>query len=235
MKILAFDTSTPSGSVALLHEDRLRGEIGIESTSSHSLRLLRLVHFLLEEFSLSIEEIDAYALCAGPGSFTGIRVGLSTGKALARASGKPVATVSSLQALALKVEERGYSPVAAMIDARKGEVFAALYEGNDIPKALVPEGAYRPEDFLSLLPPRDKIYFIGSGASLYQKKIISWRKEGVVFVPRSFFIAYEVGLLGWHSLKKGLGLRPEEVEPIYYRPSQAEEKSQSAPRKERSF
>ena len=236
MKILAFDTTSVYGSAAVLEADQLLGEVCLAGLSSHSVRLLRQVDFLLQQFSLSIQDIEAYAVAAGPGSFTGIRVGLSTVKALARASGKPVAPVSALRALAYKIRENTEQPLAAMIDAKKAEVFAALYkvsQGNWV--ELIAEGAYRPLDFLALLPQKGKVWFIGSGVEAYKKEIQAVFGGRALLASRSFFLAAEVGVLGWQLLQQGKGLKADEVEPIYYRPSQAEEKRLSVGKEKKTL
>ena len=102
MRILAVDTTTPSGSVAVLEDKRLLAEIGVESASTHSVRLFSSVSALLDALHLNILEIDGFAVTPGPGSFTGIRIGLSAIKSFALASGKPIAAVSSLKAMAWK-------------------------------------------------------------------------------------------------------------------------------------
>jgi tRNA threonylcarbamoyladenosine biosynthesis protein TsaB len=225
MKILALDTTSPQGSVALLEDNELLGEITLAGAGTPSQYLLKGVDFLLHQFSLTIKDMEGYAVAAGPGSFTGIRVGLSTVKALGLASGKPIAPISGLKALAYKVISAEGSPVAVMMDARKGEVFAALMDKSENGGLieLVSEGAYRPQDFLDLLP-KKKVYFIGSGVKVYYQRVINTLAERAILSRRSLFMAYEVGLLGWLKLKEGKGLSPEKVEPIYYRPSQAEEK-----------
>lgn len=131
MRILAFDTTTMSGSVALLDGTRLIGEVSSEAGLSHSERLLASVDFLLKKNGLKIEDMDGFALAAGPGSFTGIRIGLSTVKAFAFASGKPVASVSGLEALAWKLRDGPARLAAPAVDAKKGEIYAALFEAGE--------------------------------------------------------------------------------------------------------
>ncbi len=226
MKILAFDTTSPQGSLALLEDNELLGEITLAGAKSPSFYLLKSIDFLLNLFSLAINEIEGYAVAAGPGSFTGIRVGLSSVKALALASGRPIAPISALKALAYKVISTEGSPVAVMMDAKKGEVFAAFFEGKNCEelREIVPEGAYKPQEFLNFLPNGKKIYLIGSGTKVYYQKIMNILGERAVLSRRSLFIAHEIGLLGWAVLKAGKGQDPDKVEPLYYRPSQAEEK-----------
>ena len=155
MLLIALDTTTPSGSVALLEDDRVLGEIGIESSSTHSTRLLLSVDFLLKTQGVTMGDIDGFAVTPGPGSFTGLRIGLSTIKAFSFATGKPVARVSSLLALAYKHIDGGEGLIGPMLDAKKGEIYAALYSraGGEL-KEIIPQGAYAPEEFLKRLPRR---------------------------------------------------------------------------------
>jgi tRNA threonylcarbamoyladenosine biosynthesis protein TsaB len=222
--ILAVDTTSFAGSVALLKEKELAGEINSESFLTHSERLLPAVDLLLRSKGLKIKDIDGYALAVGPGSFTGIRIGMSTVKALALVTGKPVAPVSNLKALAMKMKNPYSRLLCPMIDAKKEEIYAALYEKNgpDL-KEIIPQGCVRPDQFLSGLPSNRLIHFIGSGCRAYKKKIFDYLKDKARFSSRSLFTAYEVGLLG-HDLfmqKKGIDFR--DLKPLYLRKSQAEE------------
>lgn len=225
MLILTLDTTTSSGSVALLEKTKLLGEINVEMLGSHSVRLLRSVDYLLRANSVKIEDMAGFAVAAGPGSFTGIRIGLSTIKAFAFASGKPVAPVSTLAALALKLKDSPSRLISPLIDAKKGEIYAALLEprGHAL-EEIIPQGAYAPDRFFSLLPAHRIIYFIGNGADVYKEKIQAYLKDKARFSSRSLFIAYEVGILGSEILKKGRGVSGEDLQPIYFRKSQAEEK-----------
>lgn len=225
MRILAVDTTTSSGSAALLEDRRLVGEIDGESGTTHSARLLGAVDHLLRSEGLAITDVDAFAVAAGPGSFTGIRIGLSTIKALSFASKKPVVPVSSLRALALKLALGGASLVCPVLDAKKGEVYAALFEstaGRLI--ELIPQGAYDPADLFSRLPAGKAIAFIGAGSVVYRDRIPARVLETAAFPARTLFIAHEIGLLGLEGLGEGKGVPADGVEPLYFRRSQAEEK-----------
>jgi tRNA threonylcarbamoyladenosine biosynthesis protein TsaB len=225
MLILALDTTTDSSSVALLEKTKLLGEINAKTSGSHSVRLLPSVDYLLRASSLKIEDMAGFAAAAGPGSFTGIRIGLSTIKAFAFASGKQVAPVSALTALAMKLKDSPGRLISPVIDAKKGEIYTALFEssGNEL-KEIIPQGAYTPDQFFSLLPAHRIIYFIGNGVEVYKEKIQAYLKDKVRFSSRSLFIAYEVGILGYEILKTGRGVSGEGLLPVYFRKSQAEEK-----------
>jgi tRNA threonylcarbamoyladenosine biosynthesis protein TsaB len=223
MRFIAVDTTTPSGSVALLDDDRVLGEIGIESASTHSTRLLLSVDFLLKTQGLTMGDIDGFAVTPGPGSFTGLRIGLSTVKAFSFATGKPVALVSSLLALAYKHIDGAEGLIGPMLDAKKGEIYAALYErtGGQL-KEIIPQGAYAPEEYLKLLPCRITV-FAGSGIPLCQKRLQALLSYKARFSTRPAFLAVETGRLGVEILKAGGGVDSTAVEPLYFRRSQAEE------------
>jgi tRNA threonylcarbamoyladenosine biosynthesis protein TsaB len=225
MRILAVDTTTPGGSAAVLEDRLLLAEFAVEAPSTHSARLLSSIDLLLGSLHLGIQDIDGFAVTPGPGSFTGIRIGLSTVKSFAFASGKPIAPVSSLAALAWKLRDAPVSLVAPMLDAKRGEIYAALFEirGKRL-KEAIPQGAYPPDRFLSLLPARRAILMIGNGSGLCREKIVDRLKDNARFSDRSPFIAYEVGLLGHDILAAKKGISSTELEPLYYRKSQAEEK-----------
>jgi len=225
MRILSIDTTSPCGSVALMEDAGLLAEWNSESHRTHSERLLPAVDFLLKSQEMTILDVDAYAVAAGPGSFTGIRIGLSLIKSFALASGKPVAAVSTLEALAVKLMPHRNRLICPMLDARKGEVFGALFERRkqDL-KEIIPQGAYMPDRLLSLLPAHRIISFIGSGARLYRERIIGYFEDKARFSARSVFIAFEIGQLGYLKLRKGEGTDFRKAKPLYFRKSQAEEK-----------
>lgn len=226
MIILAVDTTTFTGSVALLDNSKLLAEVNIDSSSTYSERFLPSIHFLLEASKMDMRKIDAFAVAVGPGSFTGIRIGLSTIKSLSYASGKPVAPVSTLKALALKLCHPQGNLICAILDAKKGEVYAALFESKRKGlREVVPQGAYSPDSFLSLLPSHRVISFIGNGTQPYKRKILLYLKDKARFSLRSSFIAHEIGLLGYELLRDNKGVSFKGLEPLYFRKSQAEEKN----------
>jgi len=226
MIILAVDTTTFAGSVALLEKTKLLAEVNIDSPSTYSERLLPAVDFILKTNGMNIKDMDGFALAAGPGSFTGIRIGLSTVKSFSYASGKPVAAVSTLKALAWKLRHPQNHLLCPLLDAKKGEIYAALFESKgEKLKEIVPQGAYSPDRFFTLLPSNRIIFFIGNGIGAYRDKIFQYFKDKARFPHRSPFIAFEVGLLGNELLRKNKGVSAQELKPIYFRKSQAEEKN----------
>ncbi|MBN2199314.1 MAG: tRNA (adenosine(37)-N6)-threonylcarbamoyltransferase complex dimerization subunit type 1 TsaB, partial [Candidatus Aminicenantes bacterium] len=132
MRLLAVDTTGPFGSAALLDGTRLLAEEKFEAGLNHSELLMPAVDRLFRSDRSEISSVEGYCVAAGPGSFTGIRIGLATIKALAFASGRRVAAVSSLRALALKLQtkEPGARLLCPIIDAKKGEIYAALFDAG---------------------------------------------------------------------------------------------------------
>ena len=225
MNILAVDTTTFAGSVALLRKTKLLGEFNIDSHATYSERLLPAVDFILKAHNLKIKDMDGFALAVGPGSFTGIRIGLSTVKSFSYASGKPVAAVSTLKALAWKLRFPSSRLLCPILDAKKGEIFASLYESKESQlQEIIPQGAYSPDHFFSLLPAHRIIFFIGNGTDAYREKIFKYFKDKARFSRQSPFIANEIGLLGYELLRKKRGVSAQQLEPLYFRKSQAEEK-----------
>ncbi|HMA54947.1 MAG TPA: tRNA (adenosine(37)-N6)-threonylcarbamoyltransferase complex dimerization subunit type 1 TsaB [Acidobacteriota bacterium] len=224
MLILAIDTTTPGGSVALLEDGTLLGEANVESAATHSARLFRSIDFLIGALGKDIRDVDAFAVAVGPGSFTGIRIGVGAVKSLAFASGKPVAAVSTLLAMASKLASESTPLVCPLLDAKKGEIYAGLFEAKDGGLVeIIPQGAYDPEAFFARLPTDRAIAFAGSGVAAYRAGLLSRVGGQARFPERSRFIAAEVGRIGAGLLRAGRGVDAASLEPLYFRRSQAEE------------
>jgi tRNA threonylcarbamoyladenosine biosynthesis protein TsaB len=223
--ILGVDTTTPSGSAALLRGTRLLAEINHDSPATFSERLLPAIRFLLESNELTIQDVEGYAVAVGPGSFTGIRIGLSTVKSFAYASGKPVVPVSTLLALARKIQHPRNRLICPLLDAKKKQVYGALFRSRAGGlEELIPQGAYSPDALFSRLPANRIIHFIGSGMHVYRPVLDRYFRDKARFAKRTPFIGYEVGLIGFEKLRKNEGQSWHDTEPLYLRKSQAEEK-----------
>jgi len=125
--ILALDTSSPSGSIAALENGRLIGLVSSATDEAYSCRIFRQLHFLLNEVSLTLARFDVFAVNAGPGSFTGLRVGLTAAKGWGEAFGRPLVAVSGLEAVAAQVGG-GPGVIVPVLDARRGQCYVAAYE-----------------------------------------------------------------------------------------------------------
>lgn len=196
MMLLAIDTSSALATAALFRDGALVAEREADAGKKHAETILPLIDALLEENGARIGQIDLFAVDIGPGSFTGVRIGVSLVNALAYANGKRVVPVDSLHALARSAEETK-KPVCAMIDARNGNAYAALYQQG---RTLIEPCAVVIEPFLVKLP-REAV-LIGDV-----------RTENAI-VPRARFVG-EAALLTQDAAR-------DEVEPLYLRPSQAE-------------
>jgi tRNA threonylcarbamoyladenosine biosynthesis protein TsaB len=223
--VLSVDTTSPSGSIALLKGTTLVAEVNQDSPATFSERLLPAIRFLLESNELSIQDVGGFAVAVGPGSFTGIRIGLSTVKSFAYSSGRPVAPVSTLMALAKKIQNPKNRLICPLLDAKKNEVYAALFQSKAGGlQELIPQGAFTPDALFSLLPAHRIIHFIGSGVGVYRSLLFQYFKDRARFPDRTPFIALEVGLIGYEMLRKNQGKTMHEIEPLYLRKSQVEEK-----------
>lgn len=151
MLLLAVDTSTQAGSLAVLEDNRVIGEISTWVEEPYSSRLFRHLNFLLAELSLNLEQFDLFAVAAGPGSFTGLRIGLTAVKGWAEVFGKPIAAVSGLEAVAAQAKSPS-ALLAPVMDARRGQVFGSLYQrqGEELVR-LSDEVVTSPAEFLAWL------------------------------------------------------------------------------------
>jgi tRNA threonylcarbamoyladenosine biosynthesis protein TsaB len=168
MKILALDTATFVASVAVWSDGDVRAE-GDARASTHSEKLLPLVDDMLARAGLRPADLDAIACGAGPGSFTGLRIGLSTAKGLCFALGRPLVLVSSLAALALDARGPEGAIVLALLDAKKHELYAGLYEADarhPITAEVVIPPARLAEHVLAAAAGR-RVVVVGDGAAAY--------------------------------------------------------------------
>jgi tRNA threonylcarbamoyladenosine biosynthesis protein TsaB len=204
MNLLAIDTSTTSCSVALFNGDHLLAENVYTAGTTHSRHLMSMIHGILERCRWGPSDIGGIAVTRGPGTFTGLRIGISTAKGLAAATGVPVVGVSSLAALAVPLALLD-CPVVAMIDARRGEVYYTHYRGDVHAANRVSVAA--PETAAAALP--ENATLVGSGALLY-REVFASRCPGIRFgEPTQHVIrAASVGLLARERFDK------HDVDPI---------------------
>lgn len=222
MIILAADTGSPVNTVCVSRDGHILAETVALSGRRHSERLLETVDWVLAEAGLGLEDIEALAVSVGPGSFTGLRVGVATWKGLAVGRRLPLLGVSTLDAMTrVAVFQNGL--VCPLLDARMKEVFGAVYSFHDGRREkLVPERVGPVESFLEEIP--SPALFLGDGAALYAE-VIRRRVPGAVFapphcsVPRASAVAAEALDL----LARGAPADPGAVNPVYLRKSQPEE------------
>jgi len=227
MKVLGIDTSTPCGSVGLIEDERVLSEYLLHSPVTHSERLIAAIDLVLNESHLSVHGLDGWSVCLGPGSFTGLRIGVSTVKGLAFATRKPVAGVTSLDALASQL-----SPTPCLIcpvlDARKGEVYTAYYrydKGNTL-RRLSPYRAIRPDDLAREI--HEQTVFLGDGIMTYGHILRDSLASLAVFVSPFLSVVRgaTVAHMGLTELESGRSLDLSRFTPLYVRSSEAELKWQ---------
>jgi tRNA threonylcarbamoyladenosine biosynthesis protein TsaB len=171
MRVLAVDTSSERGSVCIQEDREVLGEVRLRRSVQHSDRLFRSVDFLLQYVPFGLSDIDLFVAARGPGSFTGLRVGLAAMEAFAAAHGKPGAGVSTLEALAWKCGIRKQC-IAPVIDARRGEIYGAIYrrEGSEVLTEVRSAAVMPPEEWFASLPDSE-ILFCGDGVLRYPEHI----------------------------------------------------------------
>lgn len=232
MKILAIDTSTRSGSVALLDNGNLVREITAADAGTHASWLMPSISALLEGTGTEVSSVDVFALTTGPGSFTGLRIGVSTVKGLAWTSGKKVFAVSTLAALALNLRYSSFT-VCPVLDARKGELYAALYRFNGgCIETVLKDAAIAPLELIRLLSsgevPTGKVAFLGNGAGAHRELLESVKGAFIAPEPLWHIRASNVALIANERIMSGEEpMEAAGITPVYLRKSEAEIKSRS--------
>ncbi len=230
MKILALDSSGLVASVALVQDGILIGEYTINHKKTHSQTLLPMLEEVKKMVGLDMKEVDAIAVSAGPGSFTGLRIGSATAKGLGLALGKPLVAVPTLEGLAYNLYGTD-KLVCPLMDARRNQVYTGVYEfvsGTDHDMQMsnvVEQCAVDIREMIEKLNTLNReVIFLGDGVPVYQEIIKGEMKVPFVFAPahRNRQSAAAVGALGEVYYKAGKIQTAAEHEPDYLRLSQAE-------------
>jgi tRNA threonylcarbamoyladenosine biosynthesis protein TsaB len=223
VKILAVETATQAGSVALVEDEQLLGEITLELPRKHSERLVPSIEFLLDQHKLKPQELDGLAVDIGPGSFTGLRVGLATMKGMALSLEKPLVGVSSLEILVQNLA-LATGLLAPVLDARKGQIFAALFrgQGRGRPERISEDWVLNPEELIQKVS--EPVLLFGEGARVYQEVLrLSLReKAGFASAGTDLPRAYHLARLARPLILAGEGRDPDQWVPRYLRLSDAE-------------
>ena len=222
MKILALDTATRSCSVAVTENDTLCVELTTRKNQTHSKHLMEVIDSVLGIAGFGVGDLDGFAVSIGPGSFTGLRIGISTIKGLAFATEKPVAGISTLAALAWQCVDRTLL-ICPLLDARKKEIYGATYRFDaDRLVERIPASAMDPEVFIQNI--KEPSVFIGPGAQLYREKIKSILGNLAHFVPQgqNMIRASSVAFLSLQRFSKNDTDEVASLIPHYIRKSDAE-------------
>jgi tRNA threonylcarbamoyladenosine biosynthesis protein TsaB len=228
MLVLALDTTTRQGSIALVRDGALLSTYSGNAAITHGERLPGDLLRLLDAHAMRVSDVDVYAVAAGPGSFTGLRIGIATMQGLALANGKSLVGISALDALnavvrSLSTQSATLDPsseVAAWMDAQRGQVFSALYkDGSSVDDALVE----KPAAILSRwqLEPRNPRVFAGDGALAYRELIVRAFPHAAVVDPVPP-LAPAIAELAERHIERHGASAPDAIRPVYIRRSDAE-------------
>lgn len=220
MYVLGIDTSTMTGGAAVVKDGQLVGEYVLNIRTTHSERLLPAIERLLKDAGLSLEEIDGIAVAVGPGSFTGIRIGVATAKGFAYALNKKLVGVTALEAFGRQFQAFP-GVVVAMIDSRRSEVYAQAFSGGN--PLAEPQNCHIDEVLQWCRSQAQPCLLVGDGAIAYREQIAAGLPEAV-FPPQEFALLRPavVAALGWEKLKEGQHSDVFAVNPVYLRKTEAE-------------
>lgn len=210
MLILAISTSSKICSVALLENDKPIKELNIDNLKTHSENLVPLIDELFKSTNKNVSELDLIACDVGPGSFTGIRIGISTTKAIAEINQIPVVSCTSLEALSYNANS---NTICSLIDARNNQVYCGMFDCNH---ELIKD--YMADDIKVIIKnlPDEDIRFVGDGATLHEKLLNG------TFAQDNDIHASNIGICAYNKYKKGLSETADSIVPMYLRKSQAE-------------
>ena len=222
MLTLAFDTSSKTAAVALLQDDIILYDAIINVGLNHSEVLLPAIDQVCRQTRIKISEIDLFACTIGPGSFTGLRIGVSTLKGLMLATGKSAVGISSLAALALNVGKSS-KKICATMDAGRGQVYTAYYRYNEngLLDQIGTDKAVDPREII--YNPEEEIIFVGDGAIKYAGIINNTKNEkiNIASAAQQYIRASSVGILGREKYNRKELLNAETFVPVYLRSADA--------------
>jgi tRNA threonylcarbamoyladenosine biosynthesis protein TsaB len=220
MLVLALDTTTRQGSAALARDGSVVGVVLGDPNRTHGARLPGDLLRLLESQGIRIADIDLYTVAAGPGSFTGLRIGIATMQGLALANGKGVAGVSALDALNRAASSSSTDMVGVWMDAQRGEVFSALYRGS---QQIDGPAVEDPGDCLARwkLSGGTSLTLVGDGALVYAD-VVRREMPGVDVAATVPPLAPTIAQMGLEVFERGGMTSPDAIRPIYVRRPDAE-------------
>ncbi|RKU20911.1 tRNA (adenosine(37)-N6)-threonylcarbamoyltransferase complex dimerization subunit type 1 TsaB [Candidatus Poribacteria bacterium] len=208
MKILGIDTSTPIGSVAVIDSDNLVAEHTLNIVQAHSSRLMPAIDTVLKWSDITADNLDGCAVGIGPGSFTGIRIGVATIKSLCYALDKPIVGVSTLEAVAYNLRWTN-GTICPLLDARRSEIYGAIFQGGTKWQRLSEDLCLSIDAFLNRLdthaPPNSTINFVGDGLSTYGDAVREKLGEKADFADAIFNVPHgaTIARLGSQRLQNG--------------------------------
>ncbi|HVP36644.1 MAG TPA: tRNA (adenosine(37)-N6)-threonylcarbamoyltransferase complex dimerization subunit type 1 TsaB [Terriglobales bacterium] len=222
MKILGIDTATPYLALGIVEDQKVISELRFNAGQTHAQILLPSIDKVLNEADIKLEELDGVAISIGPGSFTGLRIGLATAKGLCFASGKPLISVPTLDGLVHFQKSSSY-PLVPILDAKKKEVYSAVYDfKNGEIKRVSDYWVTSIEKLVAKIP--NEVIFLGLGLEVFQEnlsKLLGEKAhflEGKVNLPSGTAVAF----LGQEKFKRSEFEDLDKIEPLYLRSSEQE-------------
>lgn len=222
MKLLAIDTSGPVAGCAVMAEGKVTCLIELNQGLTHSETLMPAVDEALSRSALTCADIDCFVSVAGPGSFTGVRLGVCAVKGLAHAVGKPCARVNALETLAMNFY--GFDGLCCpILDARRGQVYCAAYDmKSGLPVEIIPPDARLLTDFLAMLPDERRLAFVGDGVPVHGENVKTVLGERAILAPVNLMHIRADAACVLAEAKRDEWMEPHRLTPIYCRAPQAE-------------
>ncbi len=224
MKLLAVETSSKTASVALVSEEKLLGEFTVQTQFTHSQSLMPMVDQMLKQAGVSISEIDGFAASMGPGSYTGLRIGIAAVKAFGFALNKPVYGVETLMAMLDQAKEKK-GILLALVDARRDRVYiAGIQRDGRGERVVLPQQAMEVEDLIAWISEQSEpVYLMGEGAVRYREAFKAAEPtphflSGRYATPTARTIAWQA----LERLESGELADPDQLVPCYLAKTQAE-------------
>lgn len=225
MRILAVDTSSAVASAALVEDDKLICECSLNNGLTHSQTILPIIDDVFKRSKLTPSDIDIFAAANGPGSFTGLRIGVTTVKGLAHAAGKGVVGVNTLEALAYNLTFCPYI-ISPIMDARREQVYNAFYkfENGEIKELVTPRAIALADVLCELKEYNEKVVFLGDGVPVFKEKIKEVLGDAALFAPQTANAQRASAVA--EAAKGKPCINYAELVPVYLRKSQAEREAE---------
>lgn len=226
MKILAIDTSSEICSAAILEDEIIIDENNLESGKTHSENLIPVLDEIIKRNNVDLKDIDLFACSVGPGSFTGIRIGISTIKSMAEVLNKPIASITSLETLARNIENdekinniENREVVVSIIDAKNNQVYSGIFDKkfNKIEDYIANDINY----VIEKIKKYNNAIIVGNGAIVH-KKLLQEQLDNPIFLENNKQLAKNVGKMAYKKYIENELYNADTLFPIYLKKSQAE-------------
>lgn len=230
MRILAVDTSSAVASAAIVEDDKLVCECVLNNKLTHSQTIIPMIDYVFKASELKPQDIDIFAVADGPGSFTGLRIGVTTVKGLAHAAEKPVVGVNTLEAMAYNLPFCPYI-ISPIMDARREQVYNAFYkfENGQMKELAAPRAIALFECLEELQRFGERVVFLGDGVPVFKEKIKQVLGDAALFAPQTVNAQRASSVA--EAAKNKKTVHYSELVPVYLRQSQAERESEERGKK----